>query len=256
MIPLSEISSVAFIGSGKVAQVLSGIFYKNGINISGISSRNELTGKALANQVQSEFVEDFTRLTADLIVVSVNDDSVKTLVEQIKPTQKVVFTAGAIDLKSINHPNCAVFYPLQTFTKGKNVSSNEIPILLETNELSFGKQLESFCSKLGFSFQYCDSEQRKQYHLSAVFLNNFINHLVYVSKTELEEKGLNWKLLLPLLKETCEKLLHSDLYEGQTGPARRGDLSVIQEHQKMLSGKHLEIYNVITSSILETYKND
>ena len=256
MIPLSEISSVAFIGSGKVAFVLSTIFLEKGIRISGISSRNELTGKTLANQVQSEFIVDFTLLTADLIVVSVNDDSVKTLVEQINPTQKVVFTAGAIDLKRINRPNCGVFYPLQTFTKGKNLRSNEIPILLETNDLDFGKQLESFCSKLGFSFQYCDSEQRKQYHLSAVFLNNFINHLVYVSKTELEEKGLNWKLLMPLLKETFDKLLNSDLYEGQTGPARRRDLSVIQEHQKMLSGKHLEIYNVITSSILDTYKND
>jgi predicted short-subunit dehydrogenase-like oxidoreductase (DUF2520 family) len=147
-----------------------------------------------------------------------------------------------------------VFYPLQSFTNGKSLRSNEIPILLETKELDFRKLLESFCSKLGFNFQYCDSEKRKQYHLSAVFLNNFMNHLAYVSKTELEENGLNWELLLPLLKETCDKLLHSDLYEGQTGPARRRDLNVIQEHQKMLSGKHLELYNVITSSILDTYK--
>lgn len=256
MIQSSEISSVAFIGSGKVAYVLSTLFYENGIRIFGISSRNTVTGKTLANQVQSKFVEDFTLLNADLIVVSVNDDSVKTLVEQINPTQKVVFTAGGIDLKRINHPNCGVFYLLQTFTKGKSLKSSEIPILLETKDVDFRNQLESFCSKLGFSFQYCDSEQRKQFHLSAVFLNNFINHLAYVSKTELEEKGLNWELLLPLLKETFDKLLFSDLYEGQTGPARRRDLSVIQEHQKMLSGKHLEIYNVITSSILETYKND
>jgi len=230
MISGSEISSVAFIGSGKVAHALSTIFHENRIRISGISSRNKVTGKTLANQVHSEFFGDFTLLTADLIVVSVNDDSVLSIVEQINPTQKVVFTAGAIDLKSINHPNCGVFYPLQTFTKGKNLRSNEIPILLETNELDFGKQLESFCSKLGFNFQYCDSEQRKKYHLSAVFLNNFMNHLAYVSKTELEENGLHWELLLPLLKETCDKLLHSDLFEG------------------------LEIYNVITSSILDTYK--
>lgn len=254
MIPSSEISSVAFVGSGKVAYVLSTIFYQNGIRISGVSSRNELTGKALANHVQSEFVEDFTLLKADLMVVSVNDDVVESMVEQFNPTQKVVFTAGAIDLKSINHSNCGVFYPLQTFTEGKSLNKNKIPILLETKDLDFRNQLESFCSKLGFSFQYCDSEQRKQYHLSAVFLNNFINHLAYVSKTELEENELNWKLLMPLLNETCDKLITSDLYEGQTGPARRGDMIVIQEHQKMLSGKHLEIYNVITSSILDTYK--
>jgi predicted short-subunit dehydrogenase-like oxidoreductase (DUF2520 family) len=254
MISGAEISSVAFIGSGKVAGVFSAIFNENGIRIPAISSRNKLTGKALVDKFQNEFVEDFTSLKADLIVVSVNDDSVKTIVEQIKPSQKVVFTAGAVDLKEINHPNCGVFYPLQSFTNGKSLRSNEIPILLETKALDFRKLLESFCSKLGFNFQYCDSEKRKQYHLSAVFLNNFMNHLAYVSKTELEENGLNWELLLPLLKETCDKLLHSDLYEGQTGPARRRDLNVIQEHQNMLSGKHLELYNVITSSILDTYK--
>jgi predicted short-subunit dehydrogenase-like oxidoreductase (DUF2520 family) len=254
MIPVSEISSVAFIGSGKVAGVISTILHENGIRILGISSRNELTGKELADKFQTEFVEDFTSLKADLIVVSVNDDSIKTIVEQTNPTQKVVYTAGSIDLKHVNHPNCAVFYPLQTFTFGRNLKSNEIPILLESKEHDLKIALELFCSKLGFDFQYCNSEQRKKYHLSAVFLNNFMNHLAYVSKIELEEKGLHWKLLLPLLKETCEKLLHSDLYEGQTGPARRGDLGVIQEHQKMLSGKHLEIYNVITSSILDTYK--
>ena len=139
MILGSEISSVAFIGSGKVAFVLSTIFHEKGICISGISSRNELTGKTLANQVKSEFVEDFTLLSADLIVVSVNDDAVKNVVEQINFTQKVVFTAGAIDLNSIYHPNCGVFYPLQTFTNWKNLRSNEIPILLETKELDFGK---------------------------------------------------------------------------------------------------------------------
>ena len=254
MISLAEISSVAFIGSGKVAQVLSAIFSKNGIKILGISSRNQLTGKGLANQFQSIFLEDHTLLKADLIIVSVNDDSVKTIVERIDPSQKVVFTAGSIDLKNINHPNCGVFYPLQTFTTGKNLESNEIPILLETKKDDLRKTLARFCDKLNFIFQYCDSEERKQYHLSAVFLNNFMNHLAFISKTELEQKKLNWELLLPLLKETCDKLIHSNLYLGQTGPARRGDLNVIQEHQKMLSGKHLEIYNVITNSILDTYK--
>jgi predicted short-subunit dehydrogenase-like oxidoreductase (DUF2520 family) len=254
MISGSEISSVAFIGSGKVAGVFSAIFYENGIRISGISSRNELTGKAIANLVHSEFVEDFTVLKADLIVVAVNDDAVKSVIERINPSQQVVYTAGSIELKNISHPNCGVFYPLQTFTQGKKLDSTEIPILLETNQIEFRQALEHFCSKLGFHFQYCESEQRKQYHLSAVILNNFMNHLAYISKTELEEKGLDWNVLLPLLKETFDKIVHSDLHEGQTGPARRGDLKVIQEHQKMLTGKHLEIYNVITNSILDTYK--
>jgi predicted short-subunit dehydrogenase-like oxidoreductase (DUF2520 family) len=254
MIPLSEISSVAFIGSGKVTNVLSAIFLDRGVSISGISSRNQSSGKELSQKIGCEFFDDESVLRSDLIVVAVNDDAVKSVIERINPSQQVVYTAGSIELKNISHPNCGVFYPLQTFTQGKKLDSTEIPILIETNQIEFRQELEHFCSKLGFHFQYCESEQRKQYHLSAVILNNFMHHLAYISKIELEEKGLDWNVLIPLLKETFDKIVHSDLHEGQTGPARRGDLKVIQEHQKMLTGKHLEIYNVITNSILDTYK--
>ena len=76
MISGSEISSVAFIGSGKVTNVLSAIFLDRGVSISGISSRNQSSGKELSQKIGCEFFDEESVLRADLIVVAVNDDAV------------------------------------------------------------------------------------------------------------------------------------------------------------------------------------
>ena len=253
---MTEISTVAFVGSGKVASVLSDIFIGKGIVITGVSSRNLNKGKLLADKLNCSFIEDHKSLEADLIIIAINDDSVKTIVEQIESTKRIAYTAGSIDLSEINHPNCIVFYPLQTFTEEKNLQPKDIPILLEAKDPTNLNLLENFCTKLNFQFNICSSIERKQYHLAAVFINNFVNHLVFLAKEETDNRNLQWNILQPLLEETCNKLLNQDLYSGQTGPAKRNDLRVISEQKKMLSDYKLEIYEAITKSIIETYKND
>jgi hypothetical protein len=83
-----------------------------------------------------------------------------------------------------------------------------------------------------------------------------VNHLVLLAKDEIDKNHLNWSHLLPLLNETCFKLQNLELHAAQTGPARRNDQSVLTEQKKMLSNSKLKIYEAITESIIETYKND
>ncbi len=253
---MTEISTVAFVGSGKVASVLSDLFFRNKIVISGISSRNTEKGNVLANKFNCPFFEQSNSLRADLIIIAVNDDSVKSVIDNFDFTQRIAYTAGSVNLDEINHPNCSVFYPLQSFTEDRILLIKDIPILLESKNSGNLELLERFCQNLNFNVEFCNSAQRKQYHLAAVFLNNFTNHLVYLAKDEIEKNNLKWSNLLPLLEETCFKLMNQDLFLGQTGPARRNDQIVIAEQKKMLSSYKLEIYEAITKSIIETYKND
>jgi predicted short-subunit dehydrogenase-like oxidoreductase (DUF2520 family) len=253
---MTEISTVAFVGSGKVASVLSDLFFRNNIVISGISSRNTVKGNLLATRLNCAFFDDLSELNADLIIIAVTDDSVKAITDKFDSNQRIAYTAGSIDLQEINHPNCSVFYPLQTFTEGRELQINDIPIFLESKNSENLELIEKLCSTLNFNFDFCNSAQRKQYHLSAVFLNNFVNHLVLLAKDEIDKNHLNWSHLLPLLNETCFKLQNLELHAAQTGPARRNDQSVLTEQKKMLSSYKLEIYEAITKSIIETYKND
>ena len=250
----SEIKNVAFVGSGKVANGLASIFYKANIKITGISSRNKITGKALALTVDAPFFDTINDLQADLVIVAVADKFVIEVVSKFPESQLVAFTAGSVFLNDLNATqNRAVFYPLQTFTEGRQVNIDQVPILLESTSFFLDNFLYSFCENAGFDARYCDSETRKKIHLSAVFVNNFVNHMVYLAKDEVEKNDLDWTLFEPLMTETIEKLKSLSPFDAQTGPAKRNDQEIIEKHLELLSGRKKEIYELLSKSISETY---
>ena len=112
------------------------------------------------------------------------------------------------------------------------------------------------CVQSGLKFEKCSSNRRKQYHLVAVLLNNFVNHLVYLSQEEANKRGLSWDVLEPLLEKTFMSLKQAKAKENQTGPARRGDLKILAKHEEMLDESTKKIYHQLSKSILNTYKDE
>ena len=84
-------------------------------------------------------------------------------------------------------------------------------------------------------------------------MNNFSNHLVYISQQICKENEVPFEILQPLLAETLAKLQNTSAYDAQTGPARRNDSLTISNHLAMLSDNYKEIYDIITKSIINTY---
>lgn len=98
-----------------------------------------------------------------------------------------------------------------------------------------------------------DDENRKILHIAAVFSNNFVNHLFSISKKLTLQKNIKFEYLIPLIKETLEKIIGGEDPDlMQTGPAVRNDVKVINEHLKQLQSTpdYMEIYRVITNDIL------
>jgi predicted short-subunit dehydrogenase-like oxidoreductase (DUF2520 family) len=247
---------VAFIGSGKVATELALIFRFQGIDITGISSRNEVSGTDLAARLNCPFMADPNELKADLIIIATNDASVKALNSTLKTESFVVYTAGAVNLDEITDENWGVFYPLQTFTENRHLTVDEVPILMEANSDELRNQLEALCEKIGFRYDYCNSPNRQKYHLAAVYVNNFVNHLFHKAQVQLKENQLNWNLLKPLIEETVAKLDDLSAFDAQTGPARRNDQSTILTHESLLNDEEVRLYQTITNSIQKTYNHD
>jgi predicted short-subunit dehydrogenase-like oxidoreductase (DUF2520 family) len=79
--------------------------------------------------------------------------------------------------------------------------------------------------------------------------------LLYLSKEYVDSKQLNWDILKPLLQETIDKLNSVEPFDAQTGPARRNDTKIIQNHLQELEGRTKEIYELISKSITETYQS-
>jgi predicted short-subunit dehydrogenase-like oxidoreductase (DUF2520 family) len=191
-----------------------------------------------------------------LVIVCVNDESIEFVIDKIPLINSIIYTSGNIELKVLpKRDNLGVFYPLQTFTKGRDLNLSKVPFLIESNNELFGKKIFDLASKLSNHVLYANSAERKKIHLGAVFVNNFTNHLLFLSKNYIDSQQLNWDILKPLMQETIDKLSSIEPFDAQTGPARRNDIKIIENHLQELDGRSKEIYELISKSIIETYQS-
>ena len=244
--------NISIIGSGRVAKSLGTFFLSKGVTISGIYSRNKETGEACAALFKCDYFENAKQIPSDLLLVAVSDDQTINIIDEINPEKAVIYTAGSVDLNQIKHPNTGVFYPLQTFSGLESDIEFDFPVLIESKTAVLANLIIDLCKYCGLNFDICDSRKRSDYHLVAVFLNNFINHLGHIAKTENNERELNWEILKPLLNKTVFNILNNNTLSNQTGPATRNDISVIKKHEQMLNDQHLKIYQALTESIIKT----
>ena len=189
---------------------------------------------------------------ADLYLLSVSDSAIPTLSKALKNKNGlIVHTAGSVSMDVLNtHKNHGVFYPLQTFSKNKEVDFSQIPLCLEANKKENLDLLKRVAFAIGGPIHLIDSVQRKALHVAAVFVNNFTNHLYTIGENLCKEHNLPFSVLQPLIAETADKIKYLPPSLAQTGPAARGDQKVLADHLQHLTKKsHQELYQLISSSI-------
>ena len=243
---------ITIIGSGNVAQHLIDAFAKsNAIEIVQVFSRNQK--QIIPNLDSGKITNDWKALAeADLYIISVSDDAIAEVSSQLPfENRLVVHTSGSAPLTSLNDKNRkGVFYPLQTFTKGKAVDFKTIPLCLETQLEEDFTLLEKVASTISDSIYKIDSHQRKALHVAAVFVNNFTNYLYQLGNDICLENHVSFDILKPLILETAKKVLTLSPQDAQTGPAKRNDNSTINAHEAFLSNENQStIYKILTQSI-------
>jgi len=248
-------NSIAIIGSGNVATNLAQSLSQLGTLQLGIYSPAILHRTELALATKSKLYHSIEEtFDADLILICVPDNAIQDVVDLLPTNKKIAYTSGSIPLNTFaKHSNIGVFYPLQTFTKNHLIDLKTVPFFVEANNQKLEKELVNFASLIGKNVSITNSEERKHYHLAAVMLNNFTNHLAHLAQNHLAQNHLDWKNLLPLFEETARKIVTSNPKEIQTGPARRNDTQVINRHLKELNENEKNIYLAMTNSIINTY---
>lgn len=246
---------IVLIGSGNVAYHLAKAFSEAGITLSQIFGRNEKDLAEISTECHIPYstqkLED-----ADFYLIAVSDSSVEEVSQLItKKKCLVAHTSGSLP-KEILKGNYrkASFYPLQTFSKTKNLVYKEIPFFLEAKnneDFSFMKKLTLKISPNVMKSSY---EQRKYIHITAVFTCNFVNHLYARAKEITDKQDIPFQYFLPLIDETTEKIHHLTPKKAQTGPAVRNDERVLQLHEALLNKEHLEMYQLFNQSIKKMYE--
>jgi predicted short-subunit dehydrogenase-like oxidoreductase (DUF2520 family) len=256
------LSEISFAGAGRVSSALAEKIHNSGYKIGLIVSTTGQKGIALASSLEAEWSsEPVFPSSTELIIVAVPDHRLEGVLAELRCGEKtlVAHTAGSLGLDVFPEriSRKGVFYPLQTFTLGRQVDFAELPFLLEASDEDSLSALRELASGIGGKPYFTDSMQRRFIHLAAVFICNFTNHMLTDGKQLANMAGVPLNIFYPLLNETISKAMDIGPDNAQTGPALRNDRNIIEKHLELLSfSPDLQnTYRIITESIIDHYKN-
>ena len=202
--------------------------------------------KTIGGQDALPNIADAERIFAELL---------QGIVEGKREEALMVHTAGSIPMNvwEGHVPHYGVFYPMQTFSKQREVDFKEIPFFIEASSAEDAAFLKAIASTLSNRVYDADSEQRKSLHLAAVFTCNFTNHMYALAAELLKKYNLPFDVMLPLIDETARKVHELEPKTAQTGPAIRYDENVIGNHLRMLADDPAmqRLYELLSRSIHE-----
>ena len=249
-------TTIVFLGFGNVNFHLINTLYKhNKDSVIQVYNRSKINLNKELNNIP--FTTDLSKIKeADLYIIGIPDDAIAAFSETLPLKNKlVVHTSGSVSMEALSERNRkGVFYPLQTFSKNREVNFNTIPICIEAKEEADLELLTNLGKSLSEKVVEIDSDERSKLHLAAVFVNNFVNHLYAIGDDILGNNELSFDLLHPLIEETASKVKTLSPSEVQTGPARRGDQKTIEKHLHLLKeGPVSELYQQLTESLMKKF---
>ena len=254
---MNSIASITFIGSGNLAtHLLTNLFHK-GFLIHEVYSKTIENATLLASKCNAKPTNNLQQISdkSDIYIICIKDDFIGEVIQNFPFKNKlVVHTSGSVSIEDLtSFDNYGIFYPLQTFSKEKEVNMFNVPFCIEANTKIIADRLVELAESLSENVYLINSEQRKKLHLAAVFACNFTNYMYQIANDITRKNDIDFDILKPVILETAKKIQKNTPKSMQTGPAKRKDEVVIKKHLEMLSNlpEYQEIYQLITKNIIK-----
>ena len=247
--------NISIIGSGNLAWFMATRWQKAGHHIVEICSRNPQNAQALASVVGATVCEHQRELSAkaDVFLFALPDAVLAGQIARFPFQDKIILHgAGTQPLAGFEGGNSGVIWPLYSLHQSDLPVIRDIPVFWESRGTEAAKAVPELAAALSNHCRPADLNARMQLHLSAVFVNNFVNHLMAVTQNRMQELDLPFNdSLQPIIQQTIETALVGLSFESQTGPAIRKDKVTMEKHLQLLSGhpEWQEIYQAISRSI-------
>jgi predicted short-subunit dehydrogenase-like oxidoreductase (DUF2520 family) len=246
---------IVIIGTGNTASVLGRKLKAAGHRILQVFGRDSMAASELAYQLGTESTNywNVVNREADLYLLAVSDIAIEEIVKELNlPNKTIVHTAASVSKNVLKKASAhfGVFYPLQSLKKEIGPLP-ETPIIIDASDSSTLNELDGLAHSITDKVAEANDEQRLKLHLAAVFCNNFVNHLYALTEAYCKKEGIDFQLLLPLIRETASRLDEIPPAQSQTGPGVRNDRSTINKHLELLAEypNLKKIYELLTESI-------
>ena len=249
---------IVLIGAGNVATNLARSLALVGCTPVQIWSRTLGSAQALADLVGCCATDDWDAVAtdADVYIVSVKDDAMPSVIDALcSRCHKGVFvhTAGTMSMSLFRGKaeHYGVLYPMQTFSKQKEVDFHTVPCFVEASDEPTLNTLLGIARMLSNNVHELKETDRQWLHVAAVFACNFANVCNTMAARILERHGLDYSVMLPLVDETVTKLHRLHPRDAQTGPASRGDSVVVGKHLSMLANDEelQKVYRLLSECV-------
>ena len=248
---------IVFVGAGRLATQFAKALYAKGHTIEAVYSRtmdNATTLTSVGGGSPTDTIASLP-LTADAYIIAVKDAVLPAVIAQLKEGRvecPMFHTAGSVPMSVFEGPlHHGVIYPMQTFSKERDVDFTHLPFFIEANDgLSF-QVATKLATSVSDNVRELSSSARRHLHLAAVFACNFSNHCYKLAADILERQGVSFDVLLPLIDETAQKVHSMHPHDAQTGPAVRYDENVINAQLQLLADEPLkqQVYEIMSKSI-------
>lgn len=255
-------STIVTIGSGNLATHITLALHQAGAAILQVCSPTRDHAVELAARAGAEAVASLadTVPDADYYIIAVKDDAIPNVVaglDHVCPDSVVLHTAGSVPMSVFRDRvgRYGVLYPMQTFSKARQVDFSSIPCFVEaSDEIAMGRVRE-LAEGISHSVIVADSSRRRRLHLAAVFACNMANHCYRLAERVLEGEDIDFRLFSPLIEETARKIQYLTPREAQTGPMVRNDVTVMDAQVQLLGDDTMRsIYRLMAESIYRDSK--
>lgn len=255
---------VTIIGSGNLATQLGKAIASSGHDIAQVYSPTYCHALTLADSLGSSATSCLCEVNndSDCYIISIKDSALQTLIPELcngRDDKVFIHTAGSVPLDVFKGAakHYGVLYPMQTFSKQRDVDFATIPIFTEYNDNEAKAAIDILAHSISPKVTELSSADRRYLHLAAVFSCNFVNHCYTLAAGIMERHGMTFDQLLPLIDETASKVHDIHPSKAQTGPAVRYDTNVINRQMDLLADNTLmrDIYEMISKSIHNEVKS-
>lgn len=246
--------TIVLIGTGNVAKLYSRLLLTTGHRVVQVYGRDITKARGLAVAWNTAATDRWDHLLpdADLYVIAVADSALPHLPALPAKDRLVVHTAGSAGMEVLKNltGRYGILYPLQSIRR-ENMAAAAVPLLLEAAREEDLAILQQLAAAMGCPWQVCTAADRLRLHVGAIWVNNFPNLLFSIAYDWCRRENQDFRLLLPLLRETTARLDGDSPWKWQTGPAIRNDQVTIDKHEELLAPYPFDqaLYRELTEAI-------
>jgi predicted short-subunit dehydrogenase-like oxidoreductase (DUF2520 family) len=201
----------------------------------------------------------------NVLLLAVPDDRIAEVAVRlhetgaVTPGHTVLHSSGRLDREALavlgaSGAALGSLHPLQSFRNENGGGTlGDVPAILEGDVGAVAVAREIAARLEMQPIVEIPASGKAEYHAAAVFASNYLVVLAALAERLGREAGLatDWRLFLPLMRQTLGHLAEHSPEASLTGPIRRGDVGTVRAHLMALDEPMRGLYAALGREALE-----